>query len=141
MSVELVAVEGVDKLESLLATMGGFLSTSQLGKVYSHGAVSPYGHRYEHYVQNSTLQAAIHRGRWQTAQSVADEEQGTAVSQLAQAVEALLKQNSVAATRRYVEYLLERLLTRMQQYPPPPANSRYIRTNTLHDSWDTEMNL
>lgn len=141
MSVELVAVEGVGKLENLLTTLGGFLSTSQLGKVYSHGATSPYGHRYEHYVQDSTMQAAIHQGRWQTAQSVADEEQGTAVSQLEQAVEALLAQNSVAATRRYVEHLLERLLVRMRQYPPPPANSRYIRTNTLHDSWDTEMSL
>lgn len=141
MSTELIAVEGSAEVRHKLTAINNFWSEQIAGKVFSRGAVGPNGQRYEHYVQNSLMQAGIHQGRWQTAQSVADDEQSLAVELLGEAATAVFENNSPAAARRYVQHLLDKLLARMQAYPPPPANSRYQRTGTLHDSWDTEMRL
>ncbi len=34
-----------------------------VGLVFSWGAISPYGHRYDHYVKSDEHQAYMHRGR------------------------------------------------------------------------------
>lgn len=136
--MSLIVVDGTKGLQKQLDMLDGFLSTGDLGKVYSRGAGN---RRYEHYVQNVAQQSAVHRGRWQTVQSVADDESANAGRLLEEAAAALLEKNSPAAARRYVDNLLTQVKKRMQDYPPPPANSRYIRTKTLHNSWDTELQL
>jgi hypothetical protein len=45
--------------------------------------------------------------------------------------------------RRFVEQLLTDIKEWYQDYSaqPPPPGSKYVRTFTLHDSWDTEVRV
>lgn len=110
---------------------------STIARVYSTGAVNPAtGERYERMVQDDTEQHPIHRGRWQTVQSVADGATDLIESAMVDMVENTMDGKDLI---RPVRALSRELQDRMKHYPPPLPNQRYIRTYRLRESWRYEV--
>ena len=132
----------VTGLEETLKQLGLFdeLKSGKLGTVFSGGAYGPRGKRYEHYVQGAGNQAAIHQGRWRTDDDIALASASKVAAEYQKFVEAIARGQRVSlanATERALKIMYDAFI----KYPPPPPNSRYIRTGTLGASYRYEVQV
>lgn len=133
-------IEGAEELYQALTVFSDFVSTGEIGRVYSKGAIGPHGQRYDHYVMHHAFQAEIHKGWWRTEETRLEEFEPTAVDYAERAVEALVEGGAnERAARRFMDFLIEDLFTFTREYDPQRPYSTYVRTNTLFHSWDTEV--
>lgn len=131
-----VKVENLAHVLNLLHQIQKLERLKGLGEVYSSGA-SQGRKRYERYVQDDDNQADIHRGRWQTVQSVAQAKRPDVEGIFRDAL-SVISNDQAPNIGPAVDRALTLLLAAMQLYPPPPAGSRYVRTETLKRSWRTK---
>lgn len=124
-----ILLNGMEDALNLVETLEMFVSRSEIGTVYSRGAGA---RRYEWDVMGAGTQAPIHRGRWQTDESIAKDQLPTAMVFVGQAIGDVV----VGGTgSRYLTSLLDSIYRAATDYPPPPPGSRYVRTYTLQGSW------
>lgn len=130
-----VRVVGLDKVRESIRRVQALARRGRLARIYHSGATGPRGQRYEHFVQDYEEQAWMHVGRWQTQEDVADEYRDLAADWLAEALEGAWDGRY---TKQGIETLARQIRDRMKEYPPPPANSRYVRTGRLRAGWHYE---
>lgn len=128
---------GKQEVVDVLQNLQEFLSLGELGRVYSDLWYGPYVQ--EGGDSAAVSQAWMHKGRWQTNTDVAQDLEERAADVLSNALDELIDGNSLAAVKSYVQHLLDMAKRELQKYPQEPTASRYTRTNSLHDSWDTEL--
>lgn len=122
-----VTVIGLTELTARINAIRRQIKGGDLGQVASTNL------DYNRYVQSAAEQAYIHKGRWQTEEQVAEEEEGNVEREFSQWVERMVTGggNISDPTKKVLKLLLER----MQYYPPPPPASTYRRTGNLRASW------
>lgn len=136
-----IVIRGLDELNQILAEAGAFLDSGELGRVFSAGAYGPHGQRYESYVQGEGQQASIHQGRWQTEADAVTKFEPVATDILSDELQRILQGDGPGGVKSAVQALLDRIHEYMAKYPPPPPNSTYVRTDTLHHSWQSELRI
>lgn len=107
------------------------------GTVYSAGAYGPSG-RYDHFVQSGPDQAAVHAGRWQTDADAKGDNEAAVYAEFQKEVQTIIRSGRgdlEAAMGRALKLLKDF----MQESPPAPANSRYVRTFQLRDSYVSQV--
>lgn len=118
-----------DKAQEQISLLMRLLRVGKLGKVTNSGV------DYAPYVQDHREQAWMHRGRWQTVQSVNLDYEDIVAEQIAEALQTAIDGGGEIEFRIEVDEVLELLLEAMQKYPPPPPGSRYVRTDRLKRAW------
>lgn len=142
MATASVTIEGITDLVRVLYDLRFVLGRGgELGKTYSKGANQGHGN-YEHWVQSAERQTWFHRRTgWHTDLMAVKEFETKVQGMLDSAFNELGRSPALTLLRKFTDDLLNQILEYMQDYPPVPAGSTYIRTYTLHDSWDVELNL
>jgi hypothetical protein len=117
------------------------MKAGELGKVYSHGANQGRGN-YEFWVQSDEMQTSQHqRTGWRTDETAVREFEPKAEQIFNDVMKDLGGGKASDLLREGTRELLSQILEFMEWYPPEPPQSTYVRTGTLHDSWDMELNL
>lgn len=111
------------------------LGDQPLLRVYSVGAVSPYGQRYDHLVQDERHQAEVHQGRWQTVQDAGERFMPALRAAVTQMVQAIIEGRPPTSLSATAEQIYEWL----RDYPPERPGQTYIRTERLKQSWRWEV--
>lgn len=133
-----IEIRGDEDILVILDDVEWAAGQGELGRVYSAGAIGPYGQRYERYVQKEGEQASIHAGRWQTEEDAARDTEQDAQAVMDGVFADVIRGGGASAMREGVDEVLRLVKEYMQDYPPPPPGSTYARTNTLHDSWEED---
>lgn len=136
-----IELKGLPDILRILYDLEQIARAGQLGKVWSKGADQGRG-RYEHWVQSDQYQVWFHRRTgWRTDAMAVEEFEPVARKLFEKHMGDIEKGRVIDNMRKFAKELMELIYEYMSWYPPEPAGSTYVRTNTLHRSWDLEVSI